>query len=125
MLAVALSLALALVLLVSAGMMLASGPACREALVRLDVNPPPPEPRLQAVAAELLARGITGARLAELEGGWAPLFDEAPNEQRVAAGGARLFAMAAELLGESDDLIDAAGRLFALASVRRRGLASM
>ena len=35
----------------------------REALERLDASPPPPEPRLQAAATELLPRGISGATL--------------------------------------------------------------
>ena len=39
----------------------------REALDRLDHHPPPPEPRLQAVAAHLLSRGVTGAALATIE----------------------------------------------------------
>ena len=34
---------------------------------RLDANPPPPEPRLRAVAVELLPRGISGGDLARLE----------------------------------------------------------
>ena len=84
----------------------------REALERLDGNPPPPEPRLQAVATELLPRGVTGADLAELEDGWATLFDEDPDVERVAVRGEKLFAMAAKLLGASDKLLGAAGRLY-------------
>ncbi|WP_373491524.1 hypothetical protein [Parasphingorhabdus sp.] len=97
----------------------------REALTRLDASPPPPEPRLHAVAAELHSRGITGARVAELEDGWVTLLDEEPNLERVAGRGTRLFAMAAQLLGGSDELIDVAGRLYAYGTVRRRGLGPM
>jgi phytoene synthase len=97
----------------------------REALARLDVNPPPPEPRLQAVAVQLLPRGITGAKLAELEDGWATLFEEEPNPERVADSGARLFAAAAQMLSGSGEMVEAAGRLFACENVRRRGLAAM
>lgn len=85
----------------------------REALQRIDANPPPPEPRLQMVAAELLPRGIGGAMLAELEDGWAALLDEDPDIDRVAVRGARLFDLGARLLGTSHSLLGAAGRLFA------------
>ena len=85
----------------------------REALERLDTSPPPPEPRLQAVAAELLPRGVSGAMLAELESGWATLLDEEPEVERVATRGERLFSMGAKLLGGSDRLLAVAGRLHA------------
>ena len=97
----------------------------REALERLDGNPAPPEPRLQAVAAELLPRGISGAMLARLEDGWATLLDEEPDQERVAERGTRLFAMAAQLLGGPDMLIDTAGRLYAYETATRRGLGDM
>lgn len=95
----------------------------REALERLDHGPPPPEPRLQAVASELLTRGITGAELGGLEDGWAMLLDEYQDPERVAARGARLFAFGARLLGASDERLAEAGALFALVDVARRGLA--
>jgi phytoene synthase len=94
----------------------------REALERLDHHPPPPEPRLQAVAAELLPRGVTGAMLAELEDGWATLLDEEPDVERVAVRGERLFAIAGGLLGQSDELLGVAGRLFGYESAFRTGL---
>jgi 15-cis-phytoene synthase len=93
----------------------------REALERLDTSAPPPEPRLQAAAAELLPRGITGAMLAELEDGWATLLDEETDIERVGTRGAKLFAIAARLLGGEDSRIDAAGRLFAYAQAARKG----
>jgi phytoene synthase len=97
----------------------------REALERLDANPPPPEPRLQAAARELLPRGVTGAMLGGLEDGWAALLDEELDVERIAVRGERLFAMAGRLLGGSDHLLDVAGRLYAYENVRRRGLARM
>ena len=97
----------------------------REALERLDFSPPPPEPRLKAAAAELLPRGVTGALLARLEDGWAALLDEAPDPERVAEGGARLFDVGARLLGGHDGRVDAAGRLYSIEKVRRLGLAAM
>ena len=94
----------------------------REALVRLDHCPPPPEPRLLAAAEYLLPRGVSGAQLAGLEPGWASLFDEAPDPVRISERGAELFAISAKLLGAADPLIEQAGRLFALADTARRGL---
>lgn len=96
----------------------------REALERLDTKVPPPEPRLQAVAAELLSRGVTGAILAELEDGWATLLDEEPSAERIGERGVKLFAIGAKLLGSDDGKLEAAGRLYALAIVRRRQLAA-
>lgn len=91
----------------------------REALERLDKAPPPPEPRLQAAASELLPRAISGKELAELEEGWAALLDEQPDPDRAGNGGARLFGIAARLLDANDELIASAGRLFAFERTRR------
>lgn len=93
----------------------------REALERLDTSPPPPEPRLQAVAAELLPHGVTGTELARLEDGWATLLDEQPDVERIGTRGARLFAIASKLLGASDALLDAAGRLVAYSEAAKKG----
>jgi phytoene synthase len=97
----------------------------REALERLDSKPPPPEPRLQAVAVELLPRGIGGKQLAELEDGWATLLDEEPEAGRIGGRGERLFTIGATLLAAEDARLNAAGQLYALGQVRRRGLASI
>lgn len=97
----------------------------REALARLDVSPPPPEPRLQAAAAELLTRGVTGAALAALEDGHATLLDEYPDRERLGAGGAALFAIGGILLGSDDINLPLAGRLHAFASAARRDLAAI
>jgi phytoene synthase len=94
----------------------------REALERLDINPAPPEPRLQAVAAELLTHSITGAEVARLEDGWATLLDDEPDPERVAGRGEALFSMGAKLLGGTEPLIDVAGRLYAGETVRRLGI---
>jgi phytoene synthase len=96
----------------------------REALERLDHDASPPEPRLQAAAAELLPRGVTGKDLAALEEGYAALLDEVRDEDRVGAGGAALFAIGATLLGAGDDRLGAAGRLHAFARAARRGQAA-
>ena len=94
----------------------------REALERLDHSTPPPEPRLQAAAAELITLGVTGEKLAELEDGWATILDEEADLGRIAARGAKLFAIGAKLLGTDDQRVETAGRLFAYAQVGRLGL---
>jgi phytoene synthase len=94
----------------------------REALERLDTNPPPPEPRLQAVAAELLPRGVSGAIVAGLEDGSAARLDEYPDLERIAKRGAIIFEIGAKLLGESDRQLESAGRLYAYATACRAGL---
>jgi phytoene synthase len=96
----------------------------REALERLDSKPAPPEPRLQAAAAELLSRGVSGKELAGLEDGWATLLDEVPDANRIGQRGLRLFAIGAKLLGAGDPRLNAAGRLHAWEQVRRKRLAS-
>ena len=95
----------------------------RDALERLDSSAPPPEPRLQAAAAELLARGVSGASLARIAEGWAALFDEVRDAEAIGARGEALFAAGARLLVSNSPQVTEAGRYFALADVARRGLA--
>jgi phytoene synthase len=94
----------------------------REQLEELDDGVIPAEPRLRAAAAKLLSRGVRGAHLAELTEGWAALLDEQPDTKRIAEGGARLFGVAARLLGASNPMIEPAGRLYGYANAARRGL---
>jgi phytoene synthase len=96
----------------------------REALERLDRHPPPAEPRLQAAAAELLPRGVSGADLARLEDGYATLLDEEPDSDRLGKGGEILFAMGGALLGADDARLSLAGRIHAFARAARRGFAA-
>lgn len=93
----------------------------REALERLDTATPPAEPRLQAIASELLPLGVSGARLATIEDGFAAMFDEVPDTARVGKGGAALFACAAALLGQDHPKLDEAGALHAVAQAIRHG----
>ncbi len=93
----------------------------RDALERLDSADPPAEPRLQAATAELLPRKVSGTMLAQIEDGYAALFDEQPDADRVAAGGAALFACGATLLDARDIKLDEAGRLVGLARAMRAG----
>lgn len=99
----------------------------REALVRLDTDPAPPEPRLRAVADHVLPLGISGAAVAGIEEGWAALLVETPDPALVRLRGEELFALEARMLGANDALLhDAllndAGALFALSDAMRRGL---
>ena len=87
----------------------------REQLEALDGNPPPAEPRLQAVAEHLLPAGIGGAELAELEAGWATLLDPEPDPALVAGRGAVLFELGGRLLRASDPVLADAGAYYALA----------
>jgi len=96
----------------------------RERLDELDEGKVPAEPRLQDAARELLPRGIAGSSLAELGEGWAALLEEVPDATRVQQRGETLFRLGASLLktGFDDRGIGAAGRLFAVADISRRGL---
>ena len=90
----------------------------REALERLDTATAPDEPLLRAVAAELLPRGVTGARLGGVADGWtallvSPIHDESLAEH-AAERGARLFELAGMLLGEPSPLLAPAGAGWAL-----------
>ena len=91
----------------------------RDSLQKLDSAPPPAEPRLQAVARELLPRGISGARVAQLEDGWLALLEEVPSWNRVVERGAVLFGIGGALLGADTELA-AAGRAWAGADLARR-----
>jgi len=97
----------------------------REQLSGLDAGQVPAEPRLRAVAAELLPRRVSGAALAELTDGWTALFDQTPDIEQIGGGGVKLFAIAASVLGAEDRLIEAAGRLYRQQQVSRRGLSAV
>ncbi len=94
----------------------------REQLERLDDYSPPAEPRLKAAAQELLPRGIGGRELSGLELGWATLLEDNVDARLVAARGELVFELAARLLGASHRDLAAAGRLYALMDMPRRGL---
>lgn len=89
-----------------------------DALERLDTAAPPAEPVLQALAAEVLPRGVTGETLAAMVDGWERLLEPAPDLlPHAAERGGRLFAAAATLLGANDVRIAAAGEGWALADL--------
>ena len=94
----------------------------REALIRLDHHPAPPEPRLRAVAETVLPLGVSGSDIAKIEAGWSALLDEQPDARMVGAGGEALFKIEARLLGVDDPLLAQAGALAFLSHVMRRKL---
>ena len=91
----------------------------RERLEELDSNrSPPAEPRLLAVAEQLLPRGVSGHELSGLEDAWLALFDPFPWGDRVADGlrlrGRILFRAGAQLLNGDPNDTEAAGALWSL-----------
>jgi phytoene synthase len=95
----------------------------REALERLDRAPPPAEPVLQALAAQVLP-AVSGAELAAMEEGWLILLSDAALtaeelERYAALRGGLLFDYGARLLGVPDFPVKDAGALWALADLAR------
>lgn len=68
----------------------------REALARLDIAPPPPQPLLRELAAQVLPLGVPGGELAKLEDRWLAWLG---GEAYAAADTRRLFELASRLLG--------------------------
>ena len=100
----------------------------RESLEKLDHEPPPQEPRLEAVANELLPRGISGADLASLEEAWTLLLvtsDQEAVARGMALRGPRLFELAARLLGVTQDELGDAAQCFAAADLGRRHIVEL
>ena len=94
----------------------------RDQTEALDSGAPPAEPMLQAVAGQLLPRGVSGAELSELERGWATLLDQEVDAGHVAERGAALFRLSGRLLNSDDPRLADAGGLWALVAVGRRGV---
>ena len=98
----------------------------REALSALETDPPPAEPVLAALAAEVLPHGVGGDMLATVVDGWERLLlaerlDTAVLEQVAAERGATLFAAAAVALGgEATATVASAGEAWALADMAVR-----
>ncbi|MGY4396129.1 phytoene synthase [Sphingomonas sp. UYAg733] len=95
-----------------------------EALGKLDDGSVPAEPVLQALAAEVIPRGVSGALLADMIDAWEVLLDpETPDDatlERYAGRGVILFGAAGTLLGTAPtDPIAPAGRGWALADLAR------
>lgn len=91
----------------------------RERLDELDRGvAAPAEPRLRAVAEELLPRGVTGSELSTLEDCWLALLDPFPWNGRVADAlgrrGEILFAIGARLLGRAAHEAERCGAIWSL-----------
>jgi phytoene synthase len=97
----------------------------RDALEQLDGGRPPAEPALEAVAAHVLPRGVTGKELSEMETGWTLLLTPDPLsadelDRFAAARGGLLFRYAARLLGgEASVDAGAGGEAWALIDLAR------
>lgn len=92
----------------------------RERLEELDKGAAPPaEPRLRAVADQLLRRGVTGKELSQLENAWLPLLGPLPWGVAQAEGlklrGQTLFGIGARLLDGDVPDAEVAGALWSLA----------
>lgn len=95
----------------------------REALAKLDTAPPPAEPVLRGLAAEVLPRGVTGASLVPIVHGWEVLVEEEALDglalARFAAGRGSLFVAAGAALGAGTDPLALGGEGWALADLAR------
>jgi phytoene synthase len=88
-------------------------------LKELDAGVPPPgEPRLSAIARQLLSRGATGKQLSQLEDAWLPLLEPFPWGDPQAEGlrlrGRILFGIGARLLGGEPEDAEIAGVFWSL-----------
>lgn len=96
----------------------------REALAKLDSEPAPAEPVLQALEREVLPRGVKGASLVPIVHGWEVLVEEETLGRdallRFCAGRGQLFAAAGMAIGAApDDLLASAGQGWALVDLAR------
>lgn len=96
----------------------------RESLEKLDRQPAPAEPVLQAVAEHLIPLGVSGEELARMEEGWAVLLSPEPLEaeelRAYAHGrGGLLFRLSARLLGDERPFVTSAGERWALVDLAR------
>lgn len=90
----------------------------REALEKLDSEPPPPEPVLRALAAYVVP-AVSGAELAAMEDGWSALLSDDPIAGHGEARGGLLFRYTARLLGAPAP-VEPAGARWALVDLARR-----
>lgn len=94
-----------------------------EALRRLDTAPPPRQPLLAALAADVLPHGVDGAALSAMTDGWEALLVPDPLGEEALLGYAQgrgaLFAVAARLLGGGPGVaaVAKAGQGWALADL--------
>ena len=94
-----------------------------DALAAIDRDVPPAEPVLQAVAADVIPLGVTGATLAAMVDGWEALLDPGVLDvgrlrDHAVGRGERLFVVAGKMLGaQGGDSLAEAGQGWALADL--------
>ena len=91
----------------------------RERLEKLDSQAPlPGEPRLIAIARQLVGRGVSGMELSKLEDAWLPMLERLPWSDAQAEGlslrGRILFGIGARLLGGEPANAEATGAFWSL-----------
>ena len=97
----------------------------RDSLEKLDGSNPPAEPVLEALAGEVLPRGVAGAELSRMEESWALLLSEEPLSASDLAGyaaarGALLFRHSGRVLGTALTAeMEQAGEAWALVDLAR------
>lgn len=96
----------------------------REALAKLDGEPAPAEPVLQAIEREMVEKGVRGESLVPIVHGWEVLVEEAELNcdalRRFGEGRGRLFVAAGAAMGAlPQDPLAAAGQGWALADLAR------
>ncbi|MEH3039498.1 MAG: squalene/phytoene synthase family protein [Sphingomonas paucimobilis] len=96
----------------------------REQLAELDSAAPPAMPVLQAIAANVLPMGVTGAEVSGIVNGWDVLIEEETLDDNAldrfaTERGGRLFATAAKILGGDVAVAARLGRGWALFDLAR------
>ncbi|MCX8476897.1 MAG: squalene/phytoene synthase family protein [Sphingomonas sp.] len=96
----------------------------REALAKLDGEPAPAEPVLQALERAVIASGVQGTSLVPIVHGWEVLVEETILDRdalrRFGGGRGQLFVVAGAAMGASPrDPLAAAGQGWALADLAR------
>lgn len=96
----------------------------REALERLDREPAPAEPVLKGIAQHVLAHGVTGTALAEMEEAWSTVVTDQPLQPEELAiyaqrRGGLMFRFSARLLGREEPYVELAGKVWALVDLAR------
>lgn len=96
----------------------------REALAKLDNEPAPAEPVLQALEREVLPRGVRGASLVPVVHGWEVLVEEEVLDRdalrRFGEGRGQLFVAAGMAMGAApNDPLASAGQGWALVDLAR------
>ncbi|KRC81946.1 hypothetical protein ASE13_06235 [Sphingomonas sp. Root241] len=96
----------------------------REALAKLDSEPAPAEPVLQALVREVLPKGVRGASLVPIVHGWEVLIEEETLDRgalrRFGEGRGELFVVAGAAMGAAPgDPLAASGQGWALVDLAR------